>query len=143
MASAHRVLSPQTTLPPHANVCFMESQCVRWCVGTLLGVRGADGKGPWKLPRLTRKKIGMHPACRSLPSQSPSLIFLCLPCMLISCCACSPCWCVCAQVDPGGPRGIGSIGCQCKCCFALLSSHFKVKSAHSLHTRTDKLSRHA
>jgi hypothetical protein len=28
-------------------------------------------------------------------------------------------------------------------CFALLSSHFQVKPTHSLHTTTDKLSRHA
>jgi hypothetical protein len=28
-------------------------------------------------------------------------------------------------------------------CLALLSSHFQVKPAHSLHTTTDKLSRHA
>ncbi len=30
-----------------------------------------------------------------------------------------------------------------KICFALLSSHFQVKPTHSLHTTTDKLSRHA
>ena len=50
LASAHHVLSPQNTLPPHSNSCCIEGQCVRVCVcGDAIERRGADGERPSRL----------------------------------------------------------------------------------------------
>jgi hypothetical protein len=113
MASARHVLSPQTTLPPHANVCFFGRLLRAMVCVDATGCKGANGKGPSNCQIATKmaavfREFVLHAPRLSVPALPIS------PSSSSACHACSPFAVhvvlvgVCAQVAPLAlPRGVG------------------------------------